>query len=232
MPDAVDVVVVCALTEESRAAQSVQTGPFEGVVCGGARAVLGTLGAARCLTLASGLGDARLDLCFQAVAERYRPRLLINFGSAGAIRGDLPVGAPTIPREVVSYSWPDLAPNGEAIPIPHAESLANLDSRLEITRAGTCPRSIEDEGVRDRLFRELRIDTTDWETYRLAAHCRERGIPFAALRCISDYAGAAAREEYQRNADSVLDLCAPLLVPLAESLLREAGPRRRAAFDP
>lgn len=215
---AVDVIIFCAMSNEVVAVNLASQPPFEQVVCGRTRASIGTQDGLRCLTMASGFGEKRVARCFREVTEAYRPRLLINFGAAGAIRPGLEIGTSTIPQEVVAYSWPDLAPNGDPIAIP-VEALRSVHHGLEITRAGSCLHDIRDEAIRARLAAELQIDTTDCETWQIASLCREARIPFLALRCITDHAGSTAGYEYGRNARNVLDRGARLLAPLAVRML-------------
>jgi adenosylhomocysteine nucleosidase len=214
----VDVVIFCATGNEAAAVRRVQAKPFRQVTCGGGRASLGSLGDLRCLTVEAGLGERRLARCFRAAAEKFRPRVVINFGAAGGIRPELEIGARTVPREILSYSCPDLKVSGDVIR-PSVDSFQDLQEEIVLTRAGACRRFVHDDGARSRVFAELEIDTTDWETYRVASLCREHDIPFVALRCVTDHAGSVADLEYGAHSDRVLASGARLLGPLAERAL-------------
>lgn len=211
----VEVVIFCATKHERVTACRVQGGPPQPVLVEGRRAVLGQLAGRSCATVAGGLGPDALDRMFRAVTAETRPRLLVNFGAAGAI-SRLPVGTLTIPREIVAYSWPDLRQEGETIVRP-VEPLAEIAPGVRLTRAGSCPHDIRDAAIRAKLQESLGIDTTDWETHRLALFCKARRIEFVALRCITDFSDASAAVSYGHNALTVLDAGAQLLEPLIKT---------------
>ena len=214
----VDVAIFCALANEAVAARFGQEEPYLPVKCGTARASIAGWGSLRCLTIASGMGEGRLNRAFKAMMDQYNPRLVINFGAAGALRPGLPVGTPTMPNEVLKYLLPSGKTEGEPIRIS-SEILCNVSKSIELTRAGTCMGDIRDADIRNRIHRELGVDTTDCETYLVAERCRERRVAFIALRCITDHADAVAGYDYGHNARSVMDRCARLLRPLAEKVL-------------
>lgn len=211
----VELVIFCATKHESVAACRVQRGEPRRVLVEGRRAILGQLAGRPCVTVASGLGLDALGRMFHAVTKGTRPRLIVNFGAAGAI-SRLPVGTLTIPREIVAYKWPTLEQEGEPIVCP-VEALAQVVPSVRLTRAGSCPHDIRESVVRAKLLETLQIDTTDWETYRLALFCKSRRIGFVALRCITDFSDESAAITYGRNALHVLDSGAKLLEPLVEA---------------
>ena len=216
MPRAdIELIIFCATKHESVAACRVQTPPPRPVTVGGRRALRGILAGRPCLTVASGSGPEAADRMCRDVTSEVHPRLIVNFGAAGAV-GRLSVGTLTVPREILAYSWPKLEQEGETLVRP-VESLADLVPSVRLTRAGSCPHDIRDAAIRDRLRDTLHIETTDWETYRLALFCESRRIPFVALRCITDFCDAAAPVTYGRNVLQVLDAGAKLLESLVEA---------------
>jgi adenosylhomocysteine nucleosidase len=215
----IDVVVFCATEAEAMAARSVLREPFGHLLCGRVHATVGHLGGAVCLTVAAGMTRKRLENTLEAVTARFRPRLLVNFGAAGGVAPEIEIGTPTLPREILSYTWPGLAVEGDLIECPAAARLTDLDPGVRTTRAGSCRREIRDDAVRHRLAQTLRLDTTDWETYSLADACRRLQIPFLALRCVTDHADSQARLDHSKNAAAVLARGACLLPQLAARAL-------------
>jgi hypothetical protein len=212
----VDVAVFCVTRHEACAARGVLRGAPEPVVCGGRSAVIARLGTLETLVVSSGFkGD--IEPVLADIAEHFPPRLLINFGAAGAIADDLPIGAPTVPREIIAYDWPDLEQRGGAIRC----AVQRIESRLPgirfTARAGSCAHTICDAAIRARLRESLRIDTTDWETYPLGLLAQRRGWDFLALRCVSDLANDASETDYRASVQSILDDGAKQLAPLAEA---------------
>jgi nucleoside phosphorylase len=100
---------------------------------------------------------------------------------------------------------------------------SSLDA-VRFTRAGTCPTPVCDDALRDRLRATLGLDTTDCETALLARFCARHGWPFAALRCVTDRAGAHAVEEYRRTAQPILTRAAQTLEPLVHAWFNETKP--------
>ncbi|HPS02438.1 MAG TPA: hypothetical protein PLA90_12945 [Candidatus Sumerlaeota bacterium] len=90
---------------------------------------------------------------------------------------------------------------------------ASLEA-VRFTRAGTGPTPVCDDALRNRLRATLGLDTTDCETAFLARLCARHGWPFAALRCVTDRAGAHAVEEYRQTALPILARAAQTLEPL------------------
>jgi nucleoside phosphorylase len=151
--------------------------------------------------------------------RKYKPRLFINFGAAGAINPKLEIGRVTVPKHIVGYTWPDFEPKGEPVECP-VEPLGKIDRSIVITRAGSCPHDIRDAEKKTLLFERYQIDTTDWETHRLAEACRLLGTPFLAVRCVSDRSESRAGIEYARNATTALQRGARLLERLADGAMK------------
>ena len=91
------------------AARSVQREPFGHLLCGRVHATVGHLGGALCLTVAAGMTRKRLENTLEAMTARFQPRLFVNFGAAGGVAPEIEIGTPTLSREILSYTWPDLA---------------------------------------------------------------------------------------------------------------------------
>ncbi len=214
----IDLVIFTATSNEAVEARRVQREPFGKTTVGTVNASIGHLGKHTCLTVASGMSKRRLNNTFQDLARKFKPRLFINFGAAGAINPKLDIAKPTIPAEIVGYTWPDLDTRGQLISCPW-KPLEKIDPSLTITKAGSCAHDIRDKEIRERLFQLYKIDTTDWETHRLAEACRLLKIPFLALRCISDHADARAGIEYSKNAQTALQRGARLLERIADKAL-------------
>lgn len=230
-PVLIDAAIVCATPLESaavagalmecraastRAASSITTTNLSidfrpgGVL----RGRLGELDAA---LLTTGFGPRKTRSALAEFFRRFAPRLLINFGSAGGVRPDLAPGALTVPRECVSYAWPGLEEDAPAIRVG-VENLfpgGILLPGAVPTRAGSCPRTIQDAAAKAALWESLRIDTTDWETYALARDCAKRAIPFAALRVVTDLADENTLSCYAADAAGLLAAAAMRLPDLA-----------------
>lgn len=216
--EAFDVLIVCATKSEAVAARSVQGEATERPRCGPALATVSPMDDYRCLTVASGLKASRLRQALDGALALGRPRLALNFGAAGGIGRDRRIGDITVPREIVSYVCPDLRADEKVV---RCDIAALQDAKLPIvfTRAGTCPQDVRDDDLRSRIRSVLDIETTDWETYRLAELCEIRDLPFLAVRVVTDYADSRAGADYGRHADRVLRQAARILPDILKRML-------------
>jgi nucleoside phosphorylase len=243
----VDVALLCATRHEAAAARGVQRGAVRAFLLGGRRATLARLGPYSCLTVLLGFPCDDLEAALAPLAAGFTPRLALNFGAAGAIDPNLSPGALTLPHEGVVYRLVNpedkktkaLTPTEEtprveveeAIPFevePFRQAIREHTNTalngIRFTRAGTCSSPVCDAALRDRLRATLGLDTTDCETALLARLCTGHGWPFAALRCVTDHAGAQAVEEYRQTAPQALARAAQSLEPLVRAWFDEAKP--------
>ncbi len=200
---------------EASAVRGVQRGSVHPFLLEGRRATLARLGPYSCLTLGLGFPCDDLEAPVAALASGFIPRLVGNFGAAGAINPHLFPGALTIPLEGVLYRQPDLNLEDTVTLAIEPQQRAALESAAEgnirFTRAGTCPTPVCDEALRHRLRETLGVDTTDCETVLLARLSARYEWAFVALRVITDRAGSDAQAEYRRNASQALIRGAQLL---------------------
>ena len=102
------------------------------------------------------------------------PPLIVSVGICGGLREGLNVGDLVVPCEVVTADrqlW-----KCEPIALPATGRLLSMNRIVS---------SVEEKR---RLHIELAADIVDMEAASIAAICAERGIPFAAIKAISDTA--------------------------------------------
>ncbi|NQU43915.1 hypothetical protein HQ520_11570 [bacterium] len=215
---AIDLVILTASSIEALAVRQIQKQPLREIPCGRSTATLSHLGPYTCVTLSAGGGKKRIKSAYTSLFEMFEPRVFVNFGAAGGLNPDWPIGTITVPREIVSYTWPDLRPQGDPL-VCEVEELRKAVPEIRISRAGSCPHDIRDAEIRKQLHRDLGLDTTDWETWRIARAAQLAEIPFIALRCITDRADEHAGTDYSRNVRAVLNRGAAALQKLAQAIL-------------
>ncbi|MEI8234969.1 MAG: hypothetical protein WCH57_09820 [Verrucomicrobiota bacterium] len=167
------IALVFALPQESRGVVAALRSP----VWSGAAAlpvVTGRLGDRGVLVLHTGVGEAaarRTLAHYWEMRETYGGRWesLIAAGFAGGLDPSLPAGA--------------LVLSGEA-PLERAREI--LGARAHVGGLATTSAPMETPEAKAELFRASGAVAVDMETAAIAAFCRENGVPWLALRGISD----------------------------------------------
>jgi len=125
----------------------------------------------------TGIGPAAARQAAARVIEDDRPDILVFAGFCGALRPTLRVGDVVVPETVLDEAgrqWP----------------CAILDS----DRGGrllTCGRLVATPDEKRHLAERFSADVVDMESAAVAELCANRGVPFAAVRAVSDTAGTA-----------------------------------------
>ena len=152
--------------------------------------------------------ERRLAAAFESGARR-----VLSIGICGALSPDLRVGDTIVASEIVSPS--------ESFPIhgPWSRELAaRLPGAILAPLAGT-DSMIADRDGKARLRAATRAAAVDMESHIAARFARLQGLPFAALRVVSDAAGRtlpdAARVGMHSSGSGAFDVPAVL-----RSLLR------------
>ena len=152
----------------------------------------------------TGVGKVSAAIALFEAINQYRPALVINYGSAGAVGGlvglhkidtfverDMDARALGFARGVVPFSGEDLPPAEGVI-------LGSGDSFVTDIAAGL-------EGL------AIRIDLVDMEGFALYKVCQRLGIDFAAYKYVSDDADNEAADDCEANAAKGAALFAEVL---------------------
>lgn len=122
----------------------------------------------RMVVVCSGMGAESARRATEAIIQLYRPELLISTGFAGAMTRDLKVGAVVIPRRVIDMSDGsrfDLE-QGEGVLVSF-NAVAHKEQKMSLAKA----------------YGAIAVDM---EAAAAARGAEVRGIPFRAVKSISD----------------------------------------------
>ncbi len=141
----------------------------------------------------TGVGKVNAAIAAAQCIQQYRPRLLLNFGSAGRVRpgpqGLLEV-ARVLQRDMLAEP---LAPRGTT-PFhdgPHA---------LESGQSGlVCATGDSFVTGPDPWFNAQGVDVVDMELFALAAVCQRSGVAWRSLKFISDDANTESGKDWATN---------------------------------
>ncbi len=140
-------------------------------------------------------GDGVITLCGGGNAHALKQKIetsltpdirgVISFGIAGALSPELHVGDVLIGSSVIS--------GGETF-AAHAGWASAMEARLPHAKRAIIAGSdvmLDDVTAKAALYEKTRADAVDMESHIAARAAAERGLPFAALRIISDAADDA-----------------------------------------
>ncbi len=149
-------------------------------------------------------------------------QILLNAGLSGGISG-IAKGELTLCNRYIEYDF-DLTPLGyKPAEKPSQQYIYTADERLlsyfgkqypsaRVGMAVTGDRFVSDEALRASLKSDYGAMSCDMETAAVASVCHMTGVPFLALRRVSDDAGADATLSYREMNDNEKFQLAELLV--------------------
>lgn len=165
-----------------------------------------------CLLVESGMGLKRAMDATQALLTAEKPRLLVSFGVAGAIREGLQVGdvilasaVSLLERGELSQQLPLLAPSAEAM----RQAVGNLQARGVRLVTGTTITTrgiMAKQAVAALLPPELPYPVLEMETAGIALLAARQETPLLALRGISDPADEELAFSIEEFTDQELNL--------------------------
>jgi len=179
---------------------------------------------------AVGIGPVRASRGIASALERFKPSAVVMVGIAGALGHDLRVGDVTVPAQ---WSRHDTDPQWftvDAALLDRARAAqTKLDACDEVNVCATAPKLaaggngvtgrqfIADPAVGDELATRLGAVVTDMETALVAQVAHDRGVPFVAVRAVSDLVWTGRSDEVEQRFG---DLAAANAAAAAEALLR------------
>jgi adenosylhomocysteine nucleosidase len=121
--------------------------------------------------LTTGMGVRHARQAFEASCQKARPGLVLTCGFAGGLDSQLPLGAVLVDADA-GFPLIDGLRNAGALP-----GAFHCAARVAVTVA-----------EKAALRQATGADAVEMESYVIRACCRERGIPSATVRVISDTA--------------------------------------------
>lgn len=141
--------------------------------------------------LHSGVGKINAALAAQSALERWRPRLVVNYGTAGAVHANVH-GLLSVARVLQrDMDAEPIAPRGRT---PFAAQPEVLESGVSGVCCGT-----GDSFVRgaDAWLEQRGVDVVDMELFAIAAACERAAVPWRAWKFVTDRANEAAPADWQ-----------------------------------
>jgi adenosylhomocysteine nucleosidase len=154
----------------------------------------GRLDGRRVVLVESGVGRENAARATHALVDAHRPLRIVSAGFAGGLDPALRPG-----DLVVADSLVDLA--GALHTFHTLQTLPTLhSSSFRVGRLLTVDRVVREPGEKQELGRKHEALAADMESLAVAEVCRQRDVPFLAVRAISD----TADEELPRDVERLL----------------------------
>ncbi len=218
--ESIDILIVCALRPEASAISSRMVDARR-VDVGDCAGHLGEFLKRNALLVRTGPGSQNSAEGLRAALKQFAPKLVVNFGTAGAIADDLEPGDFVVSRRSLAYD-PAIfgAPVGddESAPIDLDEELAAKMSEYRLATFGSADFSVADDEARSTLRALFDFDVVDWETHSVLCVAREAKIPAFSFRAITDLAGTDAEKEFRDNHRRIVEDAAMQLGELLSKL--------------
>ncbi|HEX6987000.1 MAG TPA: 5'-methylthioadenosine nucleosidase [Planctomycetaceae bacterium] len=172
-----DVGLVCALAMELNhffdRCERVRT-----LTGAGFRFRGGRLNGVRVAAVESGPGPQRAARATRALLDGHRPAWVVACGFAGALREGIKIGDIVVSDAVCDH-------DGEELATPHGMA-ADPAKGLHVGRFVTTPGVVRAVAEKRDLAGRLGAIACDMESHAVAAVCREAGVPFMAVRAVTD----------------------------------------------
>lgn len=234
---AAPVLILAAMAEEahplvSRLADARRVPTPLGGAQRPVEAVAGSLAGRDAVVVTCGIGIASASAATVWAVVSQRPHAVISAGSCGGLAADVEVGTPIV-GDRFRYSIADATAFGYApgqVPgQPETFAADGVLADAAQAAAGTSARRGEmlsgdafvtaplAAGMRERFPAAL---SADMESTAIAQTCAALGVPFVALRAVSDLCGPAAGQQFHLALDVVAETSAAAVERLAGALPR------------
>jgi len=170
----------------------------------------GKLGGVPVAMVCSGVCKVNAAIASTVLIERYGVEAIINGGTAGGMAKevrllDIVVMTECAHHDVSAEILTEAHPFREDIWFRSDERLLEIakevlggEKNVRFGRMVTGEQFITQEG-RERIDRDYAPLSVDMETAAIAQVCEAYGVPFIAVRCITDTADHAGAENFERN---------------------------------
>ncbi len=212
---------------------------------GGLLFLSGTLSGQNVTVVKCGVGKVNAARCTQALADRFQPEFIINTGIAGALAPELSVGDVVIGTGLIQHDF-DASAFGYAKgylctgKYPEKPTVFDSDKELVAAFEQAAAKLVPTHRVHKGLIatgdlfvsdplkkRELRecfgAVAAEMEGAAIAQTAYANGIPFVAVRAISDLADGTTASSFDAFEREAADLSATILEELVSDIQKAGG---------
>jgi adenosylhomocysteine nucleosidase len=170
---------------------------------GGVKFWQGGVGAHEISVVLCGAGPEKAAVSLgQAAGIITEAELVINFGVCGALREDTALGRIVV-MESVAAVW-----RAEEAPLDLLQPDVGAADACAGAHLVTHSRPVFDSRVASRLASRFAADYVDMEAWEVASFARQRNIPVAVVKAVSDRADEKSAEDFAAHARDAATNCA------------------------
>lgn len=159
--------------------------------------------------LRTGIGIQKAGETLSSYLEEYRPEIIINMGTAGALNPEFSIGLMTEPAIIQN----DKAEIINPIPLFQGQFLLKKSTLI------TLDEPVVTQKQKNRLFKNYIIDIVDTEAFVLADLSRQNKIDFHCLKVISDQADENTLNDFKDNYEIIIEKLSGYLINYLNSCL-------------
>ncbi len=159
--------------------------------------------------LQTGMGLERARKSGRATLPERDWRACLLLGVSGGVGDDQEIGTILHGDRILLDGAPPLRPDSQP---PQWFPLFRAEHKISSVTFQSCAKPVTSLAARESA-RQQGAEAVDMESYEILRLCLEYGIPFLALRIVSDQAGLAAFEEFKKHYPVVSRRLQEALVP-------------------
>ncbi len=172
------------------------------------------------VVVVSKIGCQKTATATQLLLDHHRPKIVINFGTAGAIASHIQIGDMVIGTATAEYESP--VPYSElvetSLPLLNAaksflwtHDFYQAETVCHLGPIVSADRNIENPEQKQYLWQRYQALCGDWESAVVMRICRDYGIPAIPFRVVTDYGEFQVKAEFMEHHQKVLEQAAQVL---------------------
>ena len=200
--------------------------------CFGMPGISFSLGGVKITAVCCGIGKVNAATAATALAAAGNDAIL-NFGLSGGIHG-VRKGELNLPKRFLEHDFDMTGIGYKPCEKPGQQYIYNADENISLIfmkKLGEASRGtavsgdsfICDETRKNALYTAFGAATCDMETAAIASVCHAAGLPFVALRRVSDDAGDEASKDYRQTNQNEGDVLSDAFFSCLSALCLECG---------
>lgn len=178
------IVIICAIPQERRPILRLFSAPSR-IPCDGVPLWCHASTGRQIFLAESGMGSARAAVAAEKVISHTTPDIVINTGFCGALLPGLDRGDIVLAERVFAY-----AATLQTTAVPINKNILDLFGNSSFHRGTfiTTAAMVAKSHITPLLEERQANPVVEMESHAIACVCASRGIPFAAIRAVSDSA--------------------------------------------
>lgn len=205
--------IIGAMQVETEALRSLLRDPHT-ETNGGTEYCRGTLEGREAVIATCGIGKVHAGICAQHMIDRYAPDCILNSGVGGCLSPELHIGDIAVASATLQHDW-DTSPLGDRVGL--ISGIDRIELPCDPVLIGAAEKAAAEEGFhavtgaiasgdqfvcgteqKNRITGLFGAIACDMESGAIGQVCFLHGVPFLAIRSMSDEADGRAPENFPK----------------------------------